>query len=58
MLKRQSFEATRIRGSHHFLKHSDGRATVVPIHRGEVIGPGLYAKILRDVELSTDDLVS
>jgi len=33
-----------------FLKHPDGRTTVVPIHAGETIGLGLLSKILRDVE--------
>ncbi|MCC5840391.1 MAG: type II toxin-antitoxin system HicA family toxin [Opitutales bacterium] len=46
---------TRIRGSHHFLKHPDGRATVVPLHRGETIGPGLFAKIVKDADLAIED---
>ena len=41
----------RVKGSHHFLRHPDGRCTVVPVHAGETIGPGLLAKILRDCEL-------
>jgi predicted RNA binding protein YcfA (HicA-like mRNA interferase family) len=40
-----------------FLKHDDGRATVVPIHSGETIGPGLLSKILRDVEMTKDELL-
>jgi len=38
------------------MKHPDGRATVVPIHSGETIGPGLLRAILRDVELSVAEL--
>ena len=34
----------------------DGRATTVPVHSGETIGPGLLRAILRDVELSVDEL--
>ncbi|MGC9452086.1 MAG: type II toxin-antitoxin system HicA family toxin [Oceanipulchritudo sp.] len=56
LLGKRGFETSRIRGSHHFLKHPDGRATVVPVHRGEIIGPGLLAKILRDTELTIKDL--
>lgn len=56
-LKMAGFTDIRIKGSHHFLKHADGRATVVPVHAGETIGPGLYNKILRDVELSNDDVL-
>ncbi len=55
-LERAGFVAERTRGSHMFLKHEDGRATTVPIHSGETIGPGLLRAILRDVELSVDEL--
>jgi predicted RNA binding protein YcfA (HicA-like mRNA interferase family) len=47
----------RVRGSHHFLRHADGRATVVSVHAGETVGPGLLAKVLRDAELSMQDLI-
>ncbi len=57
LLKKAGFNVERQRGSHVFLKHSDGRATVVPIHSGETIGPGLLSKILRDVEMTKDDLL-
>jgi predicted RNA binding protein YcfA (HicA-like mRNA interferase family) len=55
-LERQGFEVIRVKGSHHYLKHHDGRSTVVPVHAGEVIGRGLLAKILRDTELDADTL--
>jgi len=29
-LERAGFEVIRIKGSHHYLRHPDGRATVVP----------------------------
>jgi predicted RNA binding protein YcfA (HicA-like mRNA interferase family) len=53
-LQRAGFEVIRVRGSHHFLRHQDGRTTVVPVHSGEDIGPGLMNKILADCELSRD----
>jgi predicted RNA binding protein YcfA (HicA-like mRNA interferase family) len=56
-LKKSGFTMARIKGSHCFLKHADGRATVVPIHAGETIGPGLYNKILRDVEMTNEQLL-
>ncbi|HEY3916096.1 MAG TPA: type II toxin-antitoxin system HicA family toxin, partial [Verrucomicrobiae bacterium] len=43
-LRRAGFIVLRVRGSHHFLRHPDGRRTVVPVHAGEVIGPGLLSK--------------
>ena len=57
VLVKLGFIVERQRGSHLFIKHSDGRATVVPIHAGENIGPGLFAKILRDVALSREDFL-
>jgi len=56
VLRKAGFETIRVRGSHHFLRHPDGRCTVVPVHRRESIGPGLTLKILRDCELSRDEL--
>lgn len=52
----EGFSVVRVKGSHHFLQHQDGRCTVVPVHAGETIGPGLLAKILRDCELTAGDL--
>ena len=57
LLKKVGFIVGRQRGSHVFLKHDDGRATVVPVHSGETIGPGLLSKILRDVEMTKDELL-
>jgi predicted RNA binding protein YcfA (HicA-like mRNA interferase family) len=51
ILGKFGFEVARIKGSHHFLKHPDARATVVPVHRGESIGPGLLHKISKDTEI-------
>jgi predicted RNA binding protein YcfA (HicA-like mRNA interferase family) len=47
-LAKEGFQVARVRGSHHFLRHEDGRSTVVPVHSGETLGPGLLNKILRD----------
>ncbi|MBX9810924.1 MAG: type II toxin-antitoxin system HicA family toxin [Burkholderiales bacterium] len=55
-LKKAGFAVVRVKGSHHFLRHTDGRTTVVPVHAGETIGPGLLSKILRDCELSREEL--
>jgi len=51
VLSKAGFQVIRVRGSHHFLRHSDGRSTVVPVHSGESIGPGLLLRILRDCDL-------
>jgi predicted RNA binding protein YcfA (HicA-like mRNA interferase family) len=51
------FEVVRSRGSHFLLRHSDGRTTTIPVHSGEALGPGLLRSILRDIELSVDDIL-
>lgn len=55
-LGRAGFVVARTKGSHHFLRHRDGRVTVIPVHAGETIGPGLLAQILRDAKLTRDEL--
>lgn len=55
-LGRLGFEVVRVRGSHHFLRHADGRATVVPVHGKEAIGPGLLGKILHDCRVTREEL--
>jgi len=55
-LGRGGFTVMRTKGSHHFLHHGNGRSTVVPVHSGETIGPGLLHKILRDCQISVEDL--
>lgn len=54
-LRRAGFGIVRTKGSHSFLQHADGRRTVVPVHSGETIGPGLLCKILKDVEMETEE---
>lgn len=55
-LETMGFHVIRTRGSHHFLRHPDGRTTVVPVHAGEDIGPGLLSKILRDAKITREIL--
>lgn len=57
-LQRAGFVVVRIRGSHHFMRHPDGRATVVAVHTGEDVGPGLLAKMLRNLGMTREELAS
>jgi predicted RNA binding protein YcfA (HicA-like mRNA interferase family) len=56
-LKKKGFVAVRQKGSHLRMKHRDGRVTSVPVHQGQDIGRGLLRKILRDVELTAEELL-
>jgi predicted RNA binding protein YcfA (HicA-like mRNA interferase family) len=56
-LGKVGFEVTRIRGSHHILRHRDdpSRGTVVPVHAGKDIKRGLLRKIIADAGLTIED---
>ena len=54
ILLRLGFSQRDAEGSHVFLKHPDGRTTVIPIHSRE-ISKGLLKKILNDVKLSVEE---
>jgi len=56
-LQKAGFDVVRQRGSHVFLRHPDGRATVVPIHKGEDLGRGLLRKIIHDAELTREEFL-
>jgi len=57
VLEKIGFKITRRRGSHVFLKHQDGRVTVVPVHPGEEIGRGLLRKIIKDAKLTREEFL-
>ena len=56
-LEKIGFTCTRkSKGSHFRYKHLDGRRTTVPVHKGKDISRGLLRKILRDVDISVEEL--
>ncbi len=57
VLEKIGFKIVRQRGSHVFLKHPDGRTTVVLVHPGEEIGRGLLRKIIRDAKLTREEFL-
>lgn len=56
-LNNLGFDILRQKGSHVFLKHPDGRTTVIPVHKGEEIGRGLLLKILADVKITRKNFI-
>jgi len=49
------FVVVRINGSHHRLKHPDGRVTTIPVHKNQDLPKGLLRSIIReDLELELD----
>ena len=57
VLKRMGFQEVRQRGSHVYMRHSDGRTTVVPVHSGRDIGRGLLKKILNEIEVTREEFL-
>ena len=57
VLKTIGFCVVRQKGSHVRMKHGDNRVVTIPVHAGKAIGKGLLLKILRDANLTKDDLV-
>ena len=58
-LQRAGFIVIRIRGSAHFMEHTEtGRRTTVHVHRGDIIKRGTLAGILDDSGLTADQLRS
>jgi predicted RNA binding protein YcfA (HicA-like mRNA interferase family) len=56
-LEKLGFTCTRkSKGSHFRYVHPDGRKTTVPVHKGKDISRGLLRKILRDVDITTEEL--
>jgi predicted RNA binding protein YcfA (HicA-like mRNA interferase family) len=55
-LEKAGFLVVRIRGSHHVLRHSDGRGTTVPVHQGRDIPKGTLRNILADAGLTVEEL--
>jgi predicted RNA binding protein YcfA (HicA-like mRNA interferase family) len=52
------FVVIRINGSHHRLKHPDGRLTTVPVHKNNNLPQGLLRKIIReDLELELEEFL-
>jgi predicted RNA binding protein YcfA (HicA-like mRNA interferase family) len=56
-LERAGFTMTRVSGSHHRLRHPDGRSTTVPVHPGKDVPKGTLRAVLQDTGLTVDELI-
>lgn len=56
-LERLGFVESRQKGSHRQFRHTDGRATTVPFHKGQDISPVLLRKIAQDINVSVEVLL-
>jgi predicted RNA binding protein YcfA (HicA-like mRNA interferase family) len=55
-LERAGFKVARISGSHHIMKHPDGRTVSVPVHSGREVPKGTLRNILAIIGMTPDEL--
>jgi predicted RNA binding protein YcfA (HicA-like mRNA interferase family) len=56
-LEKAGFYIVRQKGIHVRMKHEDNRVVSIPCHSGKTIGKGLLVKIIRDADLTKDELI-
>ncbi len=56
VLERIGFSLTRQSGSHQIFKNAAGKRATVPFHASRILHPKVLKSILRDAELSVEDL--
>ncbi|HXO25402.1 MAG TPA: type II toxin-antitoxin system HicA family toxin [Streptosporangiaceae bacterium] len=54
-LERAGFQVVRVSGSHHVMKHPDGRTVPVPVHNRD-IAKGTLRNILAIISMTTEEL--
>jgi len=57
-LQKIGFYVVRQKGSHVRMKHEDNRVVTIPVHARKTISKGLLLKILRDADLTKEDLIN
>ncbi len=54
-LEKIGSQVARVRGSHHIMRHPDGRWTTVPVHQGRDIAKGTLRNVLADAGLTIEE---
>ena len=56
ILERRGFALSRSSGSHHIYKNPMGNRVTVPVHAGNTLHRKVLMSILRDMEMTADEL--
>jgi len=56
VLEKLGFSLTRQSGSHRIYKNAAGKRATIPFHAAKILHPKVLKSILRDAELSAEDL--
>jgi predicted RNA binding protein YcfA (HicA-like mRNA interferase family) len=54
-LESVGFVLVRVSGSHHVMRHRDGRTVVVPVHKGQNMAKGTLRSILTTIGMTSDE---
>ncbi|MBU1678214.1 MAG: type II toxin-antitoxin system HicA family toxin [Bacteroidetes bacterium] len=57
-IEKLGFVKIRQSGSHIVYRHTDGRWTTIPMHKGKDVAKGTLAKILKDVGLTYQEFIN
>jgi len=58
ILEKRGFILTRQSGSHKIYKNQQGKRVTVPFHAGKILHPKVLKSILRDADITHDDLLN
>jgi predicted RNA binding protein YcfA (HicA-like mRNA interferase family) len=56
VLERRGFSLSRSSGSHHVYKNAAGKRVTVAVHAGKTLHPKVLQSILRDMDITADEL--
>lgn len=56
ILEHHGFALSRSSSSHHIYRNATGKRVTVPVHAGKTIHPKTLQSILRDMNMTADDL--
>lgn len=56
VLERRGFVLARSSGSHHIYRSAAGKRATVPVHAGKTLHPKVLESILRDADMSAEEL--
>jgi predicted RNA binding protein YcfA (HicA-like mRNA interferase family) len=56
-LESAGFTIARVKGSHHMMRHPDGRSVAVPVHAGRDMAKGTLRGILASIGVTPDEFI-
>lgn len=57
VLEKRGFILVRQSGSHRIYRNAEGKRATVPFHAGKILHPKILKSIVRDAEISVDELL-